>query len=230
MIYFIVDIILGINYPIQTILLSFVGWDSIGNSNWFVFDTLLLYLCTSVAFYISRIVSHEKKTIILTIVTTVMTCAIIVFLYFFKSSWWYNTLLGFPCGMLFYLLKNKVDLILNKNVLYCFTGGGLLVAFVVTYLIGNAIMFNICSCLFCLLICWFTYKIRISNRVLIWLGKYSFYIYIYMRIPMLIMEHYEFINNIYLFSVVSLITTVLIACGMGDLQPKIDKLLFERSE
>lgn len=36
-------------YPLKQILLSFVGWESVGNSNWFVFAILYAYAVTLIA-------------------------------------------------------------------------------------------------------------------------------------------------------------------------------------
>lgn len=42
--FLIVALILGHEYSAKEFLLSFIGWESIGNSNWFVFDIIILYL------------------------------------------------------------------------------------------------------------------------------------------------------------------------------------------
>lgn len=47
--FLIVDILCGIEYPISNVLLSFVGWESIGNSNWYIFVILCCYLSTYLA-------------------------------------------------------------------------------------------------------------------------------------------------------------------------------------
>lgn len=43
----------GRNMTLSDILLAFTGWTSIGNSNWYVFDTLILYLILFVAFHLA---------------------------------------------------------------------------------------------------------------------------------------------------------------------------------
>lgn len=44
--FLIVDICLGIRYDALTIIGSFIGLTSVGNSNWYVFAILLMYLLT----------------------------------------------------------------------------------------------------------------------------------------------------------------------------------------
>ena len=42
----ILGFVIGKDYPLSRILLSFTGWGSIGNSNWYVFVILVLYMLT----------------------------------------------------------------------------------------------------------------------------------------------------------------------------------------
>lgn len=35
---------LGIDYNLKRILLSFIGWDNLGNSNWYIFVILMIYI------------------------------------------------------------------------------------------------------------------------------------------------------------------------------------------
>lgn len=45
-VFLLIDILIGKEYPISTILLAFIGWTSIGNSNWYIFVILMCYLST----------------------------------------------------------------------------------------------------------------------------------------------------------------------------------------
>ncbi len=47
--FLIVGLMIGKHYPLQRILLSFIGWKSVGNSNWYIFVVLCLYVFTFVA-------------------------------------------------------------------------------------------------------------------------------------------------------------------------------------
>ena len=61
--YLIVDIILKIKYMPIDYLMCWIGWKAIGNSKWFVFDILLLYLLTYVAFKIVKVISNQNEKI-----------------------------------------------------------------------------------------------------------------------------------------------------------------------
>lgn len=52
--FLIYDLIVGKAYDFGTILLSFIGWKSIGNSTWFMFVTFVLYLFILFFLYIKR--------------------------------------------------------------------------------------------------------------------------------------------------------------------------------
>lgn len=44
----ILNFVLDRSYPVNNYILCWIGWESVGNSNWFVFDILLLYAITTV--------------------------------------------------------------------------------------------------------------------------------------------------------------------------------------
>ncbi len=50
LLYIIMNLLLHNQMTARQILLSFIGWDSVGNSNWYIFDTLILYLISFVSF------------------------------------------------------------------------------------------------------------------------------------------------------------------------------------
>lgn len=56
-IFMVVDFLLSIEYSTKDILLSFTGWKSIGNSNWYIFVILVCYLSSFGAY---RISSHKE--------------------------------------------------------------------------------------------------------------------------------------------------------------------------
>ena len=60
-VYLILNLIVGNNYSIVKKLLSFIAWESIGNSNWFVFTILCCYSSTYFSF---KILKKEKSAIL----------------------------------------------------------------------------------------------------------------------------------------------------------------------
>lgn len=97
----------------------------------------------------------------------------------------------------------------------------MIVCFLFAYLKDNGVAYNLLACCFCLIVTLITYRYRIGNALLNWCGKYSFYIYIYMRIPMIILTEFK-VKNIWLFSSFSFIFTMILAWSMSFLQVRID--------
>ena len=231
LLYLLIDIIVGIPYSIKEILLSFVGWESIGNSNWFVFDILLLYSFVLVAFLLlGRHKKENKKltdAVYIIEIVSVLTGVMIIILMFVKQFWWFDTLLCFPFGMVFCLLKDKIDSLMRNPLIWFFAGCSLVGVFIVCYMVNNLFFYYICGCALCLLICWFTFRFSINSPVLLWLGKYSFYIYLYMRIPMICLTCFGIDEYVYLFSLGCLIFTIILAYIMEKLQKRIDAFVIK---
>lgn len=69
----------------------------------------------------------------------------------------------------------------------------------------------------------FTMIAKVENKILSWLGKNSFYIYIYMRIPMIMLSKVQFFSgHRYIFTVLALIGTMLLSWMMAHVQKKLD--------
>lgn len=53
MTFFAVGLLLGNHYTLSQVLLSLIGWESLGNSNWYIFCILLCYAGTYISFRFS---------------------------------------------------------------------------------------------------------------------------------------------------------------------------------
>ncbi len=180
-------VILGRHDSLKQILLSFTGWESIGNSNWYIFATLALYLMTFLAFRISR-----GRTAPGILGTLLLCCGYIVVISRYKSHWWYDTLLSFPAGMVLAALRPRISGKLRKNRVYLPVLLGTAALFLVFFKFRKTSvwMYEGLSVLFVLLIVLMTEKLVIGNPVLRFLGTYTFEIYILQRIPMMLLEEW----------------------------------------
>lgn len=136
-------------------------------------------------------------------------------LYFFKQSWWYDTLLCYPLGMWYAYYKEKIDGLLKKKFNMIFIVISILFVTLFKLRNNNFIIYEIMSCVFCILYTFATYKYKISNSVLNFLGKYSFEIYIIQRLPYMIINKY--IQNYYLIFALNLLLTIIFAIGLKKL-------------
>lgn len=209
--FLLMNFVLGIKIETEQYFFARLGWESIGNSNWYIFIIMLCYIFT----YFSYKLLSSKWSIILII----MLAIAVIYLYTVKSPWWYNTVLSYPAGIIYYKYKVRIDLFIKKR--YTITLIGLLFLLLIIHLINIklssillAYTYNIEGIVFALLVVTLTMKIMIGNKVLYWLGVNLFPLYIYQRLPMILMRETMGIEwlavNPYLFCLISLVGTILI--------------------
>ena len=220
LIFLITDIILGREFPPGRIILSFIGWESIGNSNWYIFDTLVLYILTFLSFTLCK---NDRRAALVAMFA--LTSGYIAFMSQFKAPYWYNTCILFPVGMIFAELKDKLTFVMKK---YWFIFLVSLIASVilVMYLSVLRIFFlgyEFLAVMFMLAIVLLTMKLKIGNPILRFLGKHIFEIYILQRLPMLIL--YRAGLDKYVYFGICLASTLLLAVGFRLLTGLLDKLI-----
>jgi hypothetical protein len=168
-IYLLVSICIGKQYDLKNYLFCWIGWESIGNSNWFIFVTLILYMITWIAFMIKR--KTECSALAMIVIIIVMCCGLWIGLYYTKSSYWYNTLFCYPLGMLIALHNEKLNFILKKNLHYGVSILCSLMVFLVFYMIPNEVAYSICALAFCCIVMLISFKVEVRSPVLLWMGS-----------------------------------------------------------
>ncbi|MBQ8228318.1 MAG: transcriptional regulator [Clostridia bacterium] len=218
------DLILGKNYDIKTILLAFTGWSSIGNSNWYIFATLFLYLFVFIAFKISK--SHN--IIGLTITSVLILAFVFILMRLDRPQYCFNTVACYPLGMLFALTKPKIEKFLFYNdITYSIT---LLVVFSLfilsfKFIREGFICHSICSMLFIILVVIISAKVKLNNGFLTLMGNHVFSIYILQRIPMMILANLGLNKDVYVFLLLSFLATISLALIFDKLMVPVDKKL-----
>ncbi len=214
-IYLAISLLRGKKFDTKTILLSFIGWESVGNSNWYIFVILALYLITFIGFII-----FKKNLYGAAFLTSVLTGVFVIFLFYAKQSWWYDTAACYLLGIWVSIFKEKVLSVITKNnIIWSLCALVSVGAFCTTYLlphkhfIGKIILLSVAP-LFCVVIMVFLTKFRISNKILVFSGQYLFEIYILQRIPMILLKDWKIAEiNIYLYFVLCVVITILLALG-----------------
>lgn len=226
--YLLLNFLIGPRYPLSSYLLCWIGWESIGNSNWFVFVILMLYILSFLSLTLSEKVcgKNESKLVVIAITVTAMSILLWYVLRFSgKGSWWYDTILSFPLGMWFSIYKPRFDALMKRNAISWL----LVVCSVVVTGIWHTVIGNdhlgICACLFSLSIIFIMTKVDINNKVLQWLGAHAFAIYIMQRWPMNLFERMGWNLNSYLFALISIPFVLLIAWGYHKLLNAADRQL-----
>ncbi|MDO4413647.1 MAG: acyltransferase family protein [Erysipelotrichaceae bacterium] len=209
--YVILNLCFGKIYSLKTYLLSMIGLVSIRNSNWFICVILMLYLITWISFVMINMFHVKKKENICYIVLC-LSLLMWVLLYQMKlNGYWYNTLLCYPVGMIYGRYKDEITSLLRDHKKYVLSLICILGIMLMCYMLrGNNVIYSIYSIMFSLMVVFMTSRVRIQNQILLWIGKYSFSIYILQRIPMILLSHFGVENEI-VFVILAWICTALMA-------------------
>lgn len=181
-IFAIVNLLIGDTYSMQKYILSLLCWESLGNSNWYIFIIIICYLVTYLVSI--KMVGRSLMTIVLG-VFIILTCVAIA-LYFIKEPWWYNTIWAYPTGMLYSIYRKDIDAIVNNKYewkLFVIFSILFLCYFIPSETFG--LRTNIMSVFFAIFVVVLTMRVRVGNPILQWCGRHLFPFYIYQRIPMI---------------------------------------------
>lgn len=185
-IFAVIALVLRKNYSLKEYLLSFTGWESVGNSNWYIFVIMLCYLAAFVSF---RSTSEKNEYARGAVVCVALLALMVLALSYVKPSWWYDTILCFGVGILYSVSRNNIEPVLRKFYWLIFSIIVLLLICLdrTSYEI-RGLVHNTYSCVFCVFVIMLTMKCKINNVALVWAGKNLFPLYIYQRVPMIILS------------------------------------------
>ncbi len=221
---------LALNEKIRSskFLLSLIGWESMGNSNWYIFDILLLYAITYIAF---RFIKDKKYYIVGCAAVTAFSLGYILLLAKtdIKDYWWYDTVLCYCAGMFWFLWRKPLEkLIAGKTAVWL----PVLTLFAAASIIANKFdqrtaVKLLSTLLFTALVVVVTMRISFCNKALIWCGKHLFEIYILQRIPMKLLGQLPFITqNVYLYFALCFAFTAVSAVAFSRLTDEMWKKLY----
>lgn len=222
--FIIVNLILGNNYSVEKILLSFTGYESIGNSNWYMLAIFFLYLFTMLSF--SKIIKF--KDIYRIIIVFILTIIYIVIIGRLKDSYYVDTLLCFPFGMMYSYFKERINSLVFKHYyIYLII---LLIFFLGIYYLNmkipNIYLYNIVSVLFILLIVFITMKFKVKSKIIYFFGIHTFWIYILQRIPMMLFK--DSLNN-YVYFILCFTITILLSYIIKKMTDKLWSRLLKKN-
>lgn len=222
--YILVQLFLPIHYSIKQYLLCWIGWESVGNSNWFIFVILSLYLAALAGLLFEKKIGKGGIAL-----TTVLSAAIWVFLHCVaqKPSWWVDTIIAFPLGMFVAEYKNEIDRLLNCNKYAPFVYSLLLTfIFLSAHHFWGIDIYGGVTLVFCLMLIAYSSWIKIGNPILDWMGRNAFTIYIIQRLPMIVFSHWCVNQHPAVFVVLTIIATILLAEGLSRFYGFTDKYIF----
>lgn len=205
--FLILDFSLVIPVTTEQALLSFIGWDSVGNSNWYIFCIACCYTFTYIAFRVA------KTPLNALVVLGAMCAGYIIIISRYKGAWWYDTIGCYWAGACIAIYLPRIKNILERRYLLILLSTALL--FIASYNCPwkyNGYVSNATAILFALTVLMLTMSIKIDNAPLRWLGRNLFPLYIYQRIPMLLFatigEGWLIAHHAWLYVVLSLAITI----------------------
>lgn len=217
-------VFLGKFYSVKQMLWSLTSWTSVGNSNWFIFAILVMYLVSWAA--LKFIPSQIGQLCTVTVLSGIYAA---VFHYFYPDIWWwYDTILCYAAGMWFSFLKPQIQKFLSKEVCFWVSFVVMLGVFRVLFYYRNSLpVYEALAVVFCLLGVMATMKIQVGNKVLHWLGGQVFTVYILQRLPMMLLEKWGLSAYPYAFFIVSLAATLLLAAGFDWCLKRFDRVVLK---
>lgn len=229
-IFFFVSRAIGVKYDAKQLLWSLLGLKTVGNSNWFIFVIIVLYILTFIAFAITGGKKHLIAGIVA--ITVLSVGATVVMWHFFGNHyWWYDTIMCYPLGMWYYVAKPYID----KKLLGSFDRWFAAVAAsaicfsalkaLLGALRGSRIVFIPMALVFAIGVVLLSMRISVNNAVLRWFGSRVFGIYILQRIPMMILRYYGYNRNPFIFTAVCFAITIVLAEIFERSTGKLDEWL-----
>lgn len=207
------NILLGIKTSLKRYFLAIIFKEGIGNSYWFNFTIILLYLYSFFSFILI------KNNNFFSIIFINIICyfhIILVFKYYHRNIIYsVDTIICFNIGLYYSLFKFYIDKFIMNNDIYYF---GNLLLFILAYYnfyiakrehIYNIILKNGAFTLISII---FTMKIKLKNEFLNLLSNHSFSIYLFQRLVMLhILKKGYFENHIFIKFIFEFLLVIFIA-------------------
>ena len=210
----IMNLCMGIPFSASRFFLSLFGWKEIGNSNWYIFVILCLYLLTWACFSVAGhwIADEKKRNRFGLLILVISIMGFFVFLHETKEPWWYNTLTAYPFGILISMEKERIEKWLERPLHW---SGTVSLSLIVTILFrqfsSHASVFLMMTICFCTFVIVFTKKVPLYHMALEWVGVHLFECYILMRIPMIVLRRSILVESAGIYTVVCFVVMLLMA-------------------
>ena len=199
---------------LSQVLLSYLGLSSIGNSSWYIFAILLMYIVTYFAFKICG--QHTRAAF-----AVMLALSLVYSVVAFKTlpDYYFETILCYFAGMVLSRYKSGFDVHVGRSwATYLSVAALTAIVFVGTYLtcarttgLVHYAMYEIAAIAFAMLFVLLTMKFRLHNPLLRYMGGSAmFSIYVLQRIPMMFGSQTVLLGHPELFFVFVAVVTVIL--------------------
>lgn len=214
--YSIVNIILGEDFSWEVFLQSFFFGKTIVSKGWYLQSILVWYLFFFVVF---RFVKNDKLQIVGMLVAFILY--LIVCLVMQLNSTWYEGSFCLVLGIIWAKFFKQINQILNKNKWLFLSIVIFGILFVGSFVCGNfgflpkplrIVSKSVSACMFSICVVLFLTIIPINNPITRFLGKISLEIYVFHGFFLMLYRcNYIYINNEILYSILVLISSIVLA-------------------
>ena len=226
------ETVLGKHIGIDVLVRAFLGFKSIGNSSWFIFTMLLVYVFAFLSF---RFLRFHNLAAIGGIVALTLGFALCIELNNYEALW-YDTAFCFALGFIYSYFRAPIERVIGKNhvaylVALILTVGGYILTTILYRESRDLVLGSVKNLIFPLAVCVFSMRVSVHNAILEWLGRHSFSIFLVHRIPMIILSHYGVLaDNCYLFAALVILITLPLSYGFTRLCDATDRLIYPKKK
>lgn len=187
LLYLILQLWRGRTISLEKLFFAAIAWNGIGNSDWYIFAILGLYLVT---WLVLR--GRELDSVTVGRISVATLAFMLALLCAGKGAYWYNTLLCYPLGMWFFLYKDRIDAFMSKPSRYWPVAILTVAAFVLAHKAWNRSLFFyvLTMLLFTLCVVLFTMKVQLRSPALMYCGRHLQGLYLLQRIPFIFLGDY----------------------------------------
>ena len=217
-IYLVINSIIGNTYSITRVVLSLIGWESIGNSNWYILIILLQYFIIYISYSVCLKLNRGGGRRVGIALHLLMTIGLVYLLMRAnKPAYYYDTVVLLPIGALFSEYRDRIErVILKSNIIYLLTMVLVIGMYIIAYFrrwSGGVEWFTVWAVSFIFILQLVNMKTIFNNSLFSYLGEHVFSIYILQRIPMIMLSNLGYMQT---HKYISFVLTVAITLTIAE--------------
>ena len=246
LLYILLGLLLHKGYSSARMVLALIGWTSVGNSAWFIFDITVAYVLFYVCFRVFAGAEDNKAVPVWmrngALLYTAASVVFIILMILYQESRYYNTFICVSLGIWFSLYREPVERLVRGPVKADGRSGHgrffcLLLVLAGLYVAGGVLLMGVYDrhewlyiplpVVFMLALLLLTMVFRFDNPVLRYFGDHLFSVFILMRLPMILIAQAGLAENVYVFFALAFPATVVLAHLFDLFLKKLDSVLFK---
>ena len=220
LLYLVLNLLTGRHHSFGRYLIALTGWYSVGNSSWFIFVTLVLYLFTFIA--LKLLPKGWMQPAAVTLLTAVY--AVLYYRAYPGYYWWCDTVYCYAAGIWYSLFREKIERFAACKVRWWPVMIALmLTAFDLYSRREEMATYQLLAVVFALACVWLSMKVTVSNRILQWLGGRVFSVYILQHLVLIAVAEFGLAVRPYRYFAVTFAVTLAVSAAFDLVLRKFDE-------